>query len=246
MPLIKGYIPSTLLDWEGRIAAIIFLPGCNLRCGYCHARHLLEALSDESIPLKAVLEGLQAQRGWIDGVVVSGGEPTLHADLPELIRTFRAEGFPVKLDTNGTRPDVLADLIEEGLVDHVAMDIKAPLDHRYLDVTGAEVDLDAIRASIDLLIGGGVSYEFRTTVCPAYLDEDGIKGVGMAVRGARTLYLQNFRPVNCLDRNLLGVKPYNQDEMRSLCRAASRYVHRCLVRGDGASERSEAAAAHEA
>jgi pyruvate formate lyase activating enzyme len=236
MPPIKGYIPNTLLDWEGKIAAIVFLPGCNMRCGYCHAHYLLEPVSDEAIPLDAVLEGLRKQKGWIDGIVISGGEPTLHSDLPELIQTFRDEGFPIKLDTNGGRPDILRQLIEDGMIDHVAMDVKAPLDHRYYEVAGSETDLDAISESIDILIDSDVSYEFRTTICPTYLDADDIRDIAKAVRGAKVLYLQPFRPVNCLDRALNQVKPYNLNEMRDFCRIAAKYVHRCLVRGDGASE----------
>ena len=237
-PPIRGFIENTLLDWEGKVAAVVFLPGCNFRCGYCHARHLVEAApSDEAIPLEAVLDTLERQRGWIDGVVISGGEPTLHPDLLDLIRALRAAGLGIKLDTNGSRPQVLERLLGLGLLDHVAMDVKAPLDDRYSAVAGAPVDLAAIRQSIDLLLGGQTPYEFRTTVCPDKLDAAGIEEIAQALRGARLYYLQTFRPVNCLDRSLEAAKPYNVDEMRELCRRAAPYVRRCAVRGDHASER---------
>lgn len=237
MPPIRGFIENTLLDWEGKLAAVVFLPGCNFRCGYCHARHLIEtAPSDETIPLEAVLLSLRRQRGWIDGVVISGGEPSLHPDLLDLILALREEDVSVKLDTNGSRPGVLEDLFRRGVLDYVAMDIKAPLDGKYAEVTGARVDLNAIRRSIDLVMCSGVPYEFRTTVCPTTLSNDDIEEIGKVITGARLYYLQTFRPVNTLDRSLESVKPCNPDEMRDLCRLASPYVQRCAVRGDTASE----------
>jgi len=236
-PLIRGFIESTMLDWEGKLAAVVFLPGCNFRCRYCHARHLVEPMpSDEFIPIEAVLLCLRRQRGWVDGVVVSGGEPTLHPDLLELIQLFRGEGIGVKLDTNGSRPDVLEKLLQRNALDYVAMDVKAPLDQRYDEVAGVKVDLEAIRRSIELLMRSGVPCEFRTTVCPAQIGEDEIADIAQAVRGATKLYLQAFRPVNCLDRSFEKLKPYNADEMRNLGRIASRYVKRCAVRGDAAGE----------
>jgi len=237
LPPIRGFIENTLLDWEGKIAAVVFLPGCNFRCPYCHARHLVEPLpSDEEIPIEAILLNLKRQQGWIDGVVISGGEPTLHPGLIALVKLFRAQGVEVKLDTNGSNPETLKQLLERGLLDYVAMDVKAPLDYRYCETAGADVDLDALRSSIALLLGGHVPYEFRTTVCPTFTAEEDVRQIGEAVRGARLLYLQSFRPVNCLDRDLESVKPYNPDRMRELCRVASVYVRRCLVRGDQASE----------
>lgn len=236
-PPIRGFIENTLLDWEGKLAAEVFLPGCNFRCPYCHARHLLKPDdSGESIPIDVIVRNLRQQRGWIDGVVISGGEPTLQADLLELIRIFRAEGLGVKLDTNGSRPDVLDQLLERGVLDHVAMDVKAPLDSKYSEIAGVPVSLDAIRQSIELLIASDVPYEFRTTVCPTQLIEDDINRIGQAVRGAKLYYLQAFRPVNCLDPSMENIKPYNSDEMRDLCCIAAKYVQHCVVRGDQASE----------
>ena len=236
-PPIRGFIENTLLDWEGKLAAIVFLPGCNFRCGYCHARHLVGPMPvDETIPLEAVLLSLRRQRGWVDGVVISGGEPTLHPDLMELIQLLRAEGVGVKLDTNGSRPDVLERLLARGGVDYVAMDVKAPLDPTYDEVAGVDVDLDAIRRSIALLMAGRTPYEFRTTVCPPQLGEEEIVRIAQAIRGARRWYLQAFRPVNCLDRAMETIRPYNPDEMRHLCQLAGDYVDQCAVRGDQASQ----------
>ena len=236
-PPIRGFIENTLLDWEGKLAAVVFLPGCNFRCAYCHARHLVEPMpSREFIPIEAVLLNLRRQRGWLDGIVVSGGEPTLHASLLKMIETFRAEGVGVKLDTNGSRPAVLENLLRREVLDYVAMDVKAPLDYRYSEVAGVEADLDAVRSSIEMLMACDIPYEFRTTVCPPHLDAEEIELMGRTLRGAKLWSLQPFRPVNCLDRSFEAVKPYNPERMRELGQIAGRYVQRCLVRGDQASE----------
>jgi pyruvate formate lyase activating enzyme len=244
LPPIRGFIESTLLDWEGKLAAVVFLPGCNFRCGYCHARHLVEPMpGDEAIPLEAVLVNFRRQSGWLDGVVISGGEPTVHPGLPDFIQRFRSKGIAVKLDTNGSRPDVLERLLALGVLDYVAMDVKGPLDGKYAEVARAPVDLDAVRQSIELLMRGETPHEFRTTVCPNTLDGEAIERTALAVRGARAYYLQAFRPVNCLDRSLERVRPYNPDQMRDLCRRAARHVQRCVVRGDQASELAPAGSA---
>jgi pyruvate formate lyase activating enzyme len=152
LPTIRGFIPSTLIDWPGRIAAIVFLPACNLRCAYCHAGDLLEPASDEVIPWPQVRRYLDGKRAWIDGVVICGGEPTLHATLANLCREIRALGLAVKLDTNGTRPDVLQRLIDQRLIDAVSMDLKTTLDGRMVELARADVDLEAIDRSISLLL----------------------------------------------------------------------------------------------
>ena len=237
LPPIKGFIESTLIDWEGRLAAEVFLPGCNFRCSYCHAAHLIEPGDRlESIPMDVILQSLQGGKNWIDGVVISGGEPTLHKGLRELVQVFRNDGLEVKLDTNGSRPGALEALLEDGLIDYVAMDVKAPLDHRYAEVVGAPVEVDDIRASIEMLIAGDIGYEFRTTVCPAVLSPDAVVEAAQGVRGASQYFLQSFRPVNCLDPSLHSVKPYTGDEMRDMAARCAKYVQRCMVRGDAASE----------
>lgn len=237
LPPIKGFIENTMLDWEGRISAALFLPGCNFRCPYCHAGHLVsDAALLESIPIERVMASLMRNRDWIDGIVVSGGEPTLHEGLRELVELFRDAGLPVKLDTNGARPGVLRELVGAGLVEHVAMDVKAPLDDRYRETVGVDVDLDKVRASIGLLMEGDVSHEFRTTVCPVHTNAEDIEDLARDIEGAEVLFLQKFRPVNCLDESLNEVKPYNDEEMREFAERAARHVRRCVVRGDTASE----------
>jgi len=231
LPPIAGYHPSTLIDWPGRLAAIIFLPRCNLRCRFCHAGALLRD-PDEVLPVEPILAQMASQQGWLDGVVVCGGEPTLWPTLPDLCRRFRDVGLAVKLDTNGTRPDVVAALAEAGLIDAVAMDLKAPLDARYAAVCGVEsVDLEAIRRSIDLLMGGDVAYEFRTTVVPTLLAEDEIRAMGQAIAGADAWNLQRFEPEGALDPALRSVAPYPPARMAALADLGRQYVSRCTVRG---------------
>jgi len=184
LPPIAGYHSTTLLDWPGRLAAIVFLPRCNFRCPFCHAGHLL-ADPAETVPLEAVLASLAEREGWLDGVVICGGEPTLWPALGDLCRRFRDAGVGVKLDTNGTRPDVLAALVADGLVDAVAMDVKAPLDARYARAAGVEtVDLQALRRSIAELAAAPIEVEFRTTVVPALHEEAEIEAIGETLAAA--------------------------------------------------------------
>jgi len=230
LPPIAGYHPTTLIDWPGRLAAIVFLPQCNLRCRFCHAASML-APPDEAIPLDAILAHMAERRGWLDGVVICGGEPTVWPTLAGLCQTFRSRGLAVKLDTNGTHPEHLAALLAAGLVDAVAMDIKAPLDERYPEVCGGWADVRAVERSVDLLMSGRVEYEFRTTVCPAFIGEAEIHAIGARIAGARRWVLQRFEPAYALDPTLRIVQPYDLGTMEKLAAIGRRYVARCLVRG---------------
>ena len=229
LPAIRGFLPGTLIDWPGRVAAEVFLGGCNFRCPYCHASHLVLSPGQlEEVPVESVVEHLRRQSGWIDGVVISGGEPTLDERLPALIETFRSTGAAVKLDTNGTRPEVLRALIQARLIEAVS---KAPLDQRYLRAAGVPVDLEAVRESIQLLIKSGLDVEFRTTVCPAILSPEDVVETARALAGARKYCLQTFRPLNCIDPAMLEVEPYSEEQMRGIAEAAGRFVEKCWVRG---------------
>jgi len=164
-------------------------------------------------------------------VVICGGEPTVWPGLGRLCAAFREAGLAVKLDTNGTHPDRVAALIEDDLVEAVAMDIKAPLDERYHEAAGAQVDLAAIERSIDLLMAGGVAYEFRTTVCPAFVGAEEVRAMGRRIAGAQRWVLQRFEPANALDPALRGSEPYGPARMESLAEIGRGYVRRCVIRG---------------
>ncbi len=159
---IGGLQPVTASDFPGRMAAVIFTQGCNFRCPFCHNSGLLPADTDRLIPLDTVFSLLQRRQKLLGGVVISGGEPCLQDNLADFCAEIKEMGFAVKLDTNGSRPDVIRDLLSRRLLDFIAMDIKAPL-HRLAELTGTETDTGEIRKSISLIAGGGVDHLFRTT-----------------------------------------------------------------------------------
>jgi pyruvate formate lyase activating enzyme len=201
---IKGFLETSFLDWPGRLAAVLFLGGCNFRCPFCHnAELVLAPHAIPSIPLTTVLERLRPLRGWVDGVVVSGGEPTLSPRLAELLGRIRAEGFAIKLDTNGSCPEVLARLIGRSLVQAVDMDLKAPLEPAaYAALAGVPVRLELIRASIDVIRLSGLPHRFRTTYVPGLLDRAAVGRLRAAVPPGSTYVLQGFNPRRVLDEAL--------------------------------------------
>lgn len=212
--MIKGYIETSLVDWNGKITSVIFLPGCNFKCIFCHNHKLVFDCEDlPDIPWEKIKENLLRHKGWIDGVCVSGGEPAINPELSILIKKIKALGFLVKLDTNGTRPDLLENLFNNNLIDYVAMDLKAPLDERYNLITQVNVDLPRLRESINLILNGKIDYEFRTTVVPGYLGKEELIAIAKEIKGARKFVLQNFNPDDPLDINLRKVKPYTEEEM---------------------------------
>jgi len=173
--MIGGLLKFSMIDFPGKISAIVFTQGCNLKCGYCHNPELIPtapanppALTDED-----VLYYLEKRRGALDGVVITGGEPAVQPDLKDFITKIKAMGYMVKLDTNGTNPALLQDLLDNKLVDFVAMDIKAPPD-KYSSVCGGPVDIEKIKASIMLLRNSGLPHEFRTTYDKTLLDDEDI------------------------------------------------------------------------
>ena len=233
LPTIKGFVPSSMLDWDGEIVSVLFLPGCNLRCPYCHAARLVlrhEAM--DGVDPEAIRTHLAANEGWIDGIVISGGEPTLHEGLAELCEWCRSLGMKVKLDTNGTRPDVVRELLDRRLVDFIAMDVKAPFDQRYAAATRADCDVDAVRSTAEMIISAGIDHGFRTTVCPAVSSRQDILDIAQALHGAGRYILQPFRPLDCLDATFESVSPMPLPELREIAAAAREFVSSCKVRGD--------------
>ena len=215
---IKGFWETSFLDWPGRLTAVLFLPGCNFRCPYCHNHPLvINPERFETIPLEYILRRLKEFRGWIDGVCVTGGEPTVTPTLPLLLERLKGEGWAVKLDTNGTFPGRIKEFIDRGLVDYVAMDIKAPLDSKYYDrCAGVSVDISAIRQSISLLASGGTDYIFRMTVVPTLLMDEQIHEAALQLVGTGKLLLQDFNPSDPLSPELREVEPFGEMRMRRL------------------------------
>lgn len=201
---ISGLTKMSMVDYPGKVAAVVYTPGCNMSCYYCHNRQLIdEDRGRDGLDPDSVLAFLKQRRLLLEGVVVTGGEPTLQQGLERFILDIRELGYPVKLDTNGTRPDVLAELVRNKLVDYVAMDIKAPRE-KYERISGRSdtgtfcgpsIDMEAIDASIRILLAGDVEYEFRTTLAPE-LDREDLIAMARWIRGARTYVLQQYRPLS--------------------------------------------------
>lgn len=204
---IKGFQGTTLIDYPGRIASIVYTGGCNFRCRYCYNTELLSAATLPDMDHEAVFSELRGRAGFIDGVVVTGGEPTLHPGIIDLLKELKRMRLPVKLDTNGTHPEILEWIIVDGLAEYIAMDYKAPLDklEDTACIRGAE---EKVYASARMLIETAARYEFRTTVHPSLLTMDDVEIIVRELRGARAWYLQQFHPVHCLDASLLETAPY--------------------------------------
>lgn len=218
IPPIKGFIETSFLDWPGKVCSVLFLPYCNFRCPFCH-NHVLVTASEslETISLDTVLNRLLSMREWIDGVCISGGEPTIHQGLAEIIKPLREQGFKIKLDTNGTQPDILRYLITEKYVDEVAMDVKGPLnDASYSACAGVSVPVGLIRKSIDILLENRIPYTFRTTVVPLLLPEDKVYEMAEQLRASSGLTLQNFNPTDPMDTALKKEKPYSEKKLAEI------------------------------
>ncbi len=237
---IKGFLENSLIEWEGKIASVIFLPGCNFRCPWCHVPDLAFYPENlETVPFRQVEEVIRGQQGWLDGVVISGGEPTVHASLPEFIEQIKDRDVLVKLETNGSHPEMLRELIEDGLIDSVAMDIKNAVESvklkveskKYEKTVGMRIDVGKIRESMDILMKGNIDYEFRTTVVPAFLSEKDIEEIAKSIRGAKKYVLQQFVPENAYEEEMMRLKPYSREKFEEMARRAGAYVEECQVRG---------------
>ncbi len=190
--VIGGIQKFSLLDFPGRTACIIFTQGCNFRCPYCYNRSLvLPDYYTDPLPEEEVFRFLRKRGGLLEGVVISGGEPAVHPDLPEFVAKLKSLGYLIKLDTNGSFPEVLKNMIDERLIDFVAMDVKAPPE-RYEEVVRAEVKVRNILISIELLKNSGIPYEFRTTAVKGFVDKDDLIRIGRLLRGAERYAIQRF------------------------------------------------------
>ncbi|MCK5011707.1 MAG: anaerobic ribonucleoside-triphosphate reductase activating protein [Deltaproteobacteria bacterium] len=215
---IKGFLETSFVDWPGKVASVIFLSHCNFRCPYCHNYDLvLHPDQLPTIPFEQVIQQIKKYKGWVDGVCITGGEPTLFPALVQLIEQLRNEHMLIKLDTNGSRPEVLKKLIDNHLVEHVAMDVKAPLNQAsYSRCCGVSVDLEKIKGSIDLLRKTFISYEFRVTAVPTLLKKEDLLTLANELKGSEKLTLQNFNPEHPLDPGLKNIKSYTDQEIEEM------------------------------
>ena len=232
---IKAFIKNSLIDWDGKIVSVVYVGGCNFRCPFCHNSELvLRPQSLKTIEFKEVIDYLKNNKSFIDGVCITGGEPCLYENLDKLLREFKSLGFLIKLDTNGSYPKRLKKLIESGLLDYIAMDIKSSLEEeKYLKACGLQKKeiLPLIKESIEILMNSSVDYEFRVTVVPTLHTQKEIMQIAQSLKGAKKLALQNFSNYNTLDPEFERVKSYPLKDLEKMAKSIEDYVNKCVVRG---------------
>ncbi len=262
---IGGIQKLTLIDFPGRLAATVFLCGCNFRCPFCYNRELVlpekikkqlhppqffakQKFGRARISDKVFFNFLKERKGLLGGVCITGGEPTINEDLPIFIKKIKDLGYLVKLDTNGSNPEMLKKLIDEKLVDYVAMDIKAPLGlnfqfpisnfqtnskpqiSKYKIATGVKIDIARIKKSIEIIKNSGIDYEFRTTVVPGIHTKEDIIQIAKEISPAKKYYLQNFRPEKTIDPKFEKIKPYPEKYLLEIQKAVAPFFEICQLR----------------
>ncbi|MBR1532484.1 MAG: anaerobic ribonucleoside-triphosphate reductase activating protein [Eubacterium sp.] len=226
---LHGIQKMTLLDFPGVVSCTIFLGGCDFRCPFCHNFELIDGTAQPIMDDSELIEFLRGRKALIDGVAITGGEPCLHKDLPELIRKIRAEGYKVKLDTNGYHPEMLKAILDEGLVDYVAMDIKNSEEKYALTCGLDEINMDTIKESIFILMNGDTDYEFRTTVVDELHDESDFEKIGEMIKGAKHYFLQRFTDRDSVPYGNLSAPSF--DKMHKYCDIARNFVTNTELRG---------------
>ena len=229
---IGGLQKLTLIDYPGRLAATVFLCGCNFRCPWCYSSELVlpkKIKNQPKISEKEFFDFLNERKNLLEGVTICGGEPTINKDLPQFCKKIRRLGYFVKLDTNGSNPEMLEELINNKLIDYVAMDVKLPKE-RYPEIYGKRVKIKNIEKSINILKIKKIDSEFRTTVVPTILDKEDISKIARWVGPAKRYYLQNFRPEKTIDPKFEKIKPYPEEYLISIQKAIAPFFEICQVR----------------
>ncbi|MBU0535733.1 MAG: anaerobic ribonucleoside-triphosphate reductase activating protein [Nanoarchaeota archaeon] len=232
MVLIKGIHKTSIVDYPTKVACTIFTAGCNFRCPFCHNPDLIEKKGHDkldTIEEKKFFDFLDKRKKWLDGVVITGGEPCINKDLPEFVRKIKEKGFLVKIDTNGTNPSMLKSLVGQKLVDYIAMDIKAD-EENYSKAVGITVDIDNIKKSIDIIKRSGVNYEFRTTIVPTLHDKKSIERMGMMIEGTKKIVLQQFNNKKTYDPGFEEIKPYSKEEIVEFAKILEHYTEKVEIR----------------
>lgn len=234
--LIGGLQKLTLIDYPGKIAATVFCLGCSFRCPWCYNIELVlpeKIKTKVQIPEKELLFFLKERKNLLEGICLSGGEPTIYEDLPEFINKIRDLGYAVKLDTNGSNPEMLGKLIDNKLVDYVAMDIKAPKE-KYSELVGGKKNdrslLENVQKSIDILNEGRVDYEFRTTIVPILLKKEDILEIARWIQPAKKYFLQNFQPTETIIPDFSKIEAYPEEYLVEIQKAIAPFFQICQVR----------------
>lgn len=231
LPDIKGFVPNSLVDWDGKVSAVIFLGGCNFRCRFCSNKELVLGPDKiNSMAFENIQNYLEKNKDFVDGIVITGGEPCLNKDLPSLCRLIKDLGLKVKIDTNGSCPEILQELLDKKLVDFAAMDIKTCFE-KYKELTNAEIDIEKIKKSIELATKFP-DYEFRITMFPDIKKEDLIKIAEYLKekKANKAFFIQQFRPDECLDEKAEKTKPYNKAELEGFLEDIKGYFEKCKLR----------------
>jgi len=229
---IGGLQKLTLIDFPGRISATVFLTGCNFRCPWCYSAELVlpgKIKNQPKIPEKEFFNFLKKRKKLLEGLVLCGGEPTINKKLPVLIKKIKKLGYLVKLDTNGSNPKMLKKLIDDKLIDYVAMDIKLPKE-RYSEIFGKMVKVKDIEESIKILKEGKVDYEFRSTIVPSIHTKEDVLSMAKWISGAKRYFLQNFIPEKTIDPKFEKIKPYPQEYLLEIQKVISPFFEICQVK----------------
>jgi pyruvate formate lyase activating enzyme len=227
---IGGFQKFSLIDYPEHIAAVLFTQSCSFRCHYCHNEELvLPKKNQPELSFEGILSFLRTRQGLLDGVVVSGGEPTLQLDIMTALRSLKELGFLVKLDTAGPMPHVLEKIIRAKLVDYIAMDIKAPLD-KYSAVTNTHVDKDKIMKSINLIIHSNVKHEFRTTLVKSLHTKEDLTAMAFLIQGGQKYVLQKFKPGKTLNPKFQDEEPFSEKDFKQVLPRLERYVLSAIYR----------------
>ena len=226
---ISRYQRLSLTDFPGRLCAKVVVPGCNFRCPYCLKQDLIfDYLGHDRIPEKEILSHLFRVKDFLSGLCIGGGEPTLHNGLLQFCYKIRSMGFHIKIDTNGTRPKRLKKLMEERLVDYIAMDIKAPID-RYSDVVLHKVDVKAVDDSVKTIRRGSTDYEFRSTMVPGLLDALDLEEIAQYLVGSKRFVIRRHKPGDCLDLAFAEMKPYSKKQLMEFRDLVAPFFAECMI-----------------
>ncbi len=223
--LIAGFLPESFVDWRGKIVATVFTYGCNFRCPFCHNYTLVKEKPRKILAPEKVVESIASMKDWIDGVCITGGEPTLHDDIVVFVKEL-SKIVPVKLDTNGTRPDILSSLLP--YLEYVAMDVKAPPE-KYKEMAGVAVNMEAVEKSMKIIMTRAKDYEFRTTYVPMLKKEDIVK-ISRWIAGAKRYVIQQFSTTGgTLDPKFSQLIPHSKEYLRNTCKSISSRVDECII-----------------
>jgi len=255
---IAGYLKTSLIEWPGKISSVVFVPGCNFRCPFCHNADLADPKRIRRltlIPEEEIFKDLEKRKKWVDGIVVTGGEPTLQTDLPKFLKSLKKMGFETMIETNGSKPEVIDKLLNRQMIDYIAMDVKGPLDQKYLEIVGYkklnsknQKHIENIKKSVGLISNSGIDFEFRTTVVPGMHDQKILLKMAEEIKQLTVKqklhtancklstdsyhwFLQNFQPKNCLDPEFEKRKPFSNEELQGFLRVVREVIPQTELRG---------------